>query len=364
MQYSESSPWSSSCLPEGVSPTERITLKDQRGRKHPPARLIGASPVRTRPLLGNVIMQSAGLGRGRRGSGLPRLVVVSYLGNLYGQHLPSPLLLPVPRRTLRAPLDTCGGDLAGSGGGVLPLPPRLLPLPMVRIPAWPSVGGVLRCHGRVLPALPVQARLRSGAAPANQVGSVRNNDGDGDSASGDVLIPAAGSYSRYPHVGPAHGPLPGSAPHPHIDRRCDFALQLVGHRPRHQPHPRLRRPDGERRTPLRARGGWPGGALAGAWKPDHLAACYGTRGRPLPAPSREASALGEQADVRRARRPLRGALAPGISPRVYARPGRRAARRRRNGEGGVEAAIRGDSAQEGDRVRNRGGRRGSGGSPA
>ncbi|CAA9455834.1 MAG: hypothetical protein AVDCRST_MAG14-1615, partial [uncultured Rubrobacteraceae bacterium] len=147
------------------------------------------------------------------------------------------LLLPLPGRQIRSPLDALargrGGVavryqhlLSGLGPGSLPWPPlhRLYLQPAVR------------------PGLPLPAHVEPGAASADQVGGLRFCRRAGGVLRG---YRARSPGSRPPgsraarRAGRGHADLRFHLADPAQYRRGDLAQPPVGHRPPHQSRPRL-----------------------------------------------------------------------------------------------------------------------------
>src|SRR5215203_3070862 len=203
-------------------------------------------------------------------------------------------------------MDELGGADVDHLAAPALLLPRLAPGPgrLVSLGPGRSVDGC-PWYRAIRSSLPLPARLQRDAA-ADQVGSF----GYWGSALG-VHRPEPGAWrcrpSSYvvPLVGCAPDRVPprlrGDANHPRVHQHRYAAPPPFRRRPRHKPHPRLRRPDGQLRLPLRPGGGHPRGSLAGPGEPDRLLDRRWARGGNVPTPAREAPAWGQPPSLRRAR---------------------------------------------------------------
>jgi hypothetical protein len=151
--------------------------------------------------------------------------------------------------------------------------------------------------------------------------------------------------------------------HPGRGNRRHPQVPPLRHRPHHQPYPRLRILDRERRRSLRAAGGRARGVPTSPGQFRHLAASHRLGGRPVPAAPGAPAARRQPPYVRRARRAVQGALAPRPSPGRGARPRYGAQDHRGDGSPGAQAAFSGDRAGARRGVRDGGGARDPGGRP-
>src|SRR5215211_4706418 len=149
-------------------------------------------------------------------------------------------------------MDELGGADVDHLAAPALLLPRLAPGPgrLVSLGPGRSVDGC-PWYRAIRSSLPLPARLQRDAAAADQVGS-------------------------FGYWGSALG----------VHRHRYAAPPPFRRRPRHKPHPRLRRPDGQRRLPLRPGGGHPRGSLAGPGEPDRLLDRRWARGGNVPTTAR------------------------------------------------------------------------------
>ncbi len=206
------------------------------------------------------------------------------------------------------------------------------------------VGYVQRCRGvagprrlrnlRDLPDASAEADPRTGAATSSVV---RHRSGDfADRVSRSVLDP--GRHDKRHRLVRGRLRLPDA---PRDGRHRHPAPPPLGHRCDRQPYPGLRDADRDGRRLLRACGRHHEHAAPDEHRgrfPDPGAGDGRDRGplyaRPQPPPT-----LREPPDVRRARRPLCRALAPGRAPGDRARPRGGTSDRRRDGGPGPEATV-------------------------